>query len=237
MTASERGRGSSPEIRNSRLFDRLKEACRTDWDAYVQHDFVRRIGEGSLPKECFQHYLKQDYLFLIHFARAYALAVYKSTNLEDMLQAKKSLEIILDQEISLHVQYCADWDISQGDLAALPESLATLGYTRFVLERGAAGNLLDLHAALAPCVVGYAEVANWLLAQPWIKLEGNPYRPWIEMYAEEDYQAAARAEIEQLDRLAVGDSTGARFEELAATFGTVTRLEIGFWEMGLTLAR
>ena len=65
MTGSETAMETSLEIRNSRLFDRLKEACRADWDTFIQHDFVRQIGDGSLPKECFQHYLKQDYLFLI----------------------------------------------------------------------------------------------------------------------------------------------------------------------------
>ena len=221
---------------NVLLFERLKESCRSDWDAYVQHAFVRQIGDGSLPKACFQHYLKQDYLFLIHFARAYALAAYKSTNLEDLRQAQRSMNTILDLELSLHVSYCAEWGVGEAELAALPESLATIGYSRFVLERGAAGSLLDLHAALAPCVVGYAEIATWLGEQPWTKLEGNPYRPWIEMYADVNFQAAARAEIAQLDRLGAGEAVGPRFEELAATFRTVTRLEIGFWDMGLTLA-
>jgi len=38
-----------------------------------------------LPEQCFRHYLVQDYLFLIHFARAYALAAYKSETLADIL--------------------------------------------------------------------------------------------------------------------------------------------------------
>ena len=33
----------------------------------------------------------------------------------------------------------------------------------FVLERGMAGDLLDLHVALAPCIVGYAEIAAELI--------------------------------------------------------------------------
>ncbi len=48
-----------------------------DWLAYVDHEFVRGLADGSLPEPSFRHYLVQDYLFLIHFARAYALAAYK----------------------------------------------------------------------------------------------------------------------------------------------------------------
>jgi len=218
------------------MFERLKEACHDDWRAYVEHPFVRQLGDGSLPKESFQHYLKQDYLFLLHFARAYGLAVYKSGSLHDMRQAQGMLSAILDQEIDLHISFCAEWGIGQEELEALPEASATLGYTRYVLERGAAGNLLDLHAALAPCVVGYAEIGSWLIGRPDTRLEGNPYRAWIEEYADPGYQEVAQAEIAQLDRLAAEEPGPRRFAELAKTFRDTTRLEIAFWDMGLNLS-
>jgi hypothetical protein len=39
------------------------------------------MADGSLAEAAFRHYLVQDYLFLIEFARAYALSVYKSPKL------------------------------------------------------------------------------------------------------------------------------------------------------------
>ena len=61
-----------------KLFDHLKEACAWEWNRYIRHEFVGRLGDGTLPESAFRHYLQQDYLFLIHFARAYALAGYKA---------------------------------------------------------------------------------------------------------------------------------------------------------------
>ena len=171
------------------LFDRLREAAGEEWTRYTRHEFVRRLGDGSLEQAAFRHYLIQDYLFLIHFARAYALAVYKSDTLADMRQAGASLSAILDLEMGLHVKFCAGWGLDEDAMAAAPEATGTLAYTRFVLERGMAGDLLDLHVALAPCIVGYAEIAAELMADPATKLEGNPYREWIEMYAGEEYRA------------------------------------------------
>ena len=52
------------------LFDQLKANCTHDWAAYVEHDFVRQLGAGTLPEAAFRQYLIQDYLFLIQFARA-----------------------------------------------------------------------------------------------------------------------------------------------------------------------
>jgi thiaminase (transcriptional activator TenA) len=66
------------------LFDRLRHDAGADWGDYVGHDFVHGIRAGNLEPAAFRYYLEQDYLFLIHFARAYALAAFKADTLEDM---------------------------------------------------------------------------------------------------------------------------------------------------------
>ncbi|MCL7940509.1 thiaminase II [Halomonas sp. ATCH28] len=217
-------------------FSDLTAACQDDWRAYIEHDFVRALGDGTLDQGAFRHYLQQDYLFLIHFARAYALAAYKSRTLADLRQAHEGLRAILDVELGLHVDYCRDWGIAETDLAALPEARATLAYTRYVLDTGHRGDLLDLHVALAPCLVGYGEIAGWLKAQPFTVRGGaNPYDAWIAMYESDDFQAAMGAELEWLDaRLA--EVTPRRFNELVEVFRYATRLEIDFWQMGLDRA-
>ena len=77
------------------IFDRLKAATAADWQSYVDHYFVRQLGAGTLPHAAFRTYLVQDYLFLIQFARAYALATYKSRTLADMRAAQAGLAAIL----------------------------------------------------------------------------------------------------------------------------------------------
>src|SRR3954465_10631519 len=180
------------------LFDRLREAAGEEWTRYTRHEFVRRLADGSLELAAFRHYLIQDYLFLIHFARAYALAVYKSDTLADMRQAGASLSAILDLEMGLHVKFCSGWGLDEDAMASAPEATGTLAYTRFVLERGMAGDLLDLHVALAPCIVGYAEIGAALAPR---RREGHPYGAWIDMYAGADYQGLAREAAQNLDRL------------------------------------
>jgi thiaminase/transcriptional activator TenA len=218
------------------LFARLRVRADPAWRRYVRHPFVRRLADGSLPEAAFRYYLGQDYLFLIHFARAYGLAAYKSDELDDIRQAASALSAIVDVEMALHVAYCEDWGLTQAAMAALPEDPACLAYTRFVLERGAAGDLLDLHAALAPCVVGYAEIGLTLAADPATRRDGNPYRSWIEMYAGEAYQAVARAEVAQLEQQFAARGGPGREDLLARTFEAATRLEVGFWQMGLDAA-
>jgi len=211
------------------LFDRLKAANAEAWDAYVHHAFVVRIKDGSLPEAAFRHYLGQDYLFLIQFARAYGLAAYKSTSLEDIRQAARGLSAIIDMELDLHVEFCEAWGMTQDDMEALPETEATMAYTRFVLETGLAGDALDLHVALAPCIIGYGEIGLDLAASA----AGNPYGAWIEMYACDDYQEAAEAERRHLDKLFAQRAGEGRVIGLEKIFNQATRLEAAFWQIGL----
>lgn len=215
------------------IFDRLKQAAAADWTAYVEHDFVRRMGDGSLPEAAFRRYLVQDYLFLIQFARAYALATYKSRRLSDMRAAKAGLSAILDLEMELHVRLCGRWGLSPQQLEAASEHQATVAYTRYVLDCGQSGDLLDLHVALSPCVIGYAEIGARLASEAGAALETHPYRDWIAEYAGEAFQQIASDARRHLDDLAARAMTEARFGDLAALFGKASRLEADFWQMGL----
>jgi len=216
---------------------RLIASCPAAWDAYTRHPFVVGMADGSLAEPAFRHYLAQDYLFLVHFARAYALAVYKADDLADMRSAAATVSALLDTEMKLHVQYCAGWGMTEAEMAVVPEDPACVAYTRFVLDRGHAGDLLDLYAALAPCVIGYGVIGARLAADPVTRRGAdNPYDAWIGVYSGEEYQGVVRATVAQIDRLAAARGGDARFAALAKSFRLATELEAGFWQMGLDAA-
>ncbi len=104
-------------------------------------------------------------MFFIYFVRAYALAAYKADNLTDIRQAVTGLTAIVDIEMDFNVKFCADWDLSEAKMEALPEAAETMAYTRYVLESGLSGVLLDFHVALAPCIIGYPEIGSYFKDQ------------------------------------------------------------------------
>jgi len=219
------------------LFPRLVEASEPAWGAYTRHQFVLSLAAGDLPEACFRRYLVQDYLFLLHFARAWGLAVYKSDTLPEMRRAQRLVAATLDVEIGLHIDYCRGWGLSEAAIAALPEAPATIAYTRFVLDRGLAGDRLDLEVALAPCIIGYAVIAAEQTRDSRTRLDGNPYREWLEMYAGPDYQGLAREAETALDDQFARRGGEGRFASLAANFVLAARLEADFWQMGLDARR
>lgn len=213
------------------LFGRLRRDAASVWDGYVAHDFVLALGKGTLPEPAFRHFLIQDYLFLIHFARAHALAGFKATQLPDIRAAAAAVSAIVDVEMPLHVSYCAGWGLTEEQMATAPEALETVAYTRFVLECGLAGDLLDLQVALAPCLIGYGESGERLLGDPTTRRDGNPYETWIAAYTSEAYRSLVRDAVGMLDRLGETRGAEARYPQLLTTFIAATRLETAFWDM------
>ncbi len=218
-----------------KAFTLMRDAAQGPWRDYTRHAFVEGMKDGSLPREAFLHYLRQDYVFLIHFSRAWALAVVKSETHSEMLTAVGTVNALVAEEMQLHIGICEAAGISQDELFATPERAENLAYTRFVLEAGYSGDLLDLLAALAPCVMGYGEIGARLA----FEATSEAYRDWINTYAGDDYQGACKAVGELLDsaltrRIGADFEASPRWERLCQTFRTATELEVNFWQMGLT---
>ena len=223
---------------SSRLLSALTAESQAEWRGYTCHSFVAQLGGGTLPKAAFLHYLRQDYVFLVHFARAWALAVVKSDRIDEMRIAAGTVHALIDEEMKLHIATCAREGISEQDLAATRESPANLAYTRFVMDAGLKGDLLDLLVALAPCVFGYGEIGRRLADETKGPPPGHRYHDWISTYAGEAYQGVCATVGTLIDGVAartVGDAyaSSPRWPSLTETFATACRLEADFWQMGL----
>ena len=220
-----------------RVFALWRESASEAWEAYTRHRFVRALGDGSLPRSAFLHYLKQDYVFLVHYSRAWALAVAKSASLKEMKVAATTVDALVNQEMRLHVEVCAAEGITEAQLFEVREAPQNLAYTRYVLDAGYSGGFLDLMAALAPCAMGYGEIGLALASEA----SSDAYRPWIDTYAAEEYQEVCAGIGAMIDS-ALEERLGPRFADapcwstLCDTFRTAAGLEAGFWDMGLQAA-
>ena len=213
------------------LWSRLKAACNEDWRRYLANDFIWHIADGTLPSSAYRHFIEQDYLYCLNFCRAYALAASKSRTADELRRSLSRAIAVFDGELELHRRLLTDWGLSVDEIEALPESSANIAYTRYLLDIGASGDLLDLHVALSICVVGYAEVGALLLGHERTKIEGNPYRSWIEQYSDPEFKALADTVRDHLDHVAEGRLTLPRFAELVHIYRQTLRLDIGFWDM------
>lgn len=199
---------------------------RTDtlWRAIHDHPFVRGIGDGTLPRDRFELYLRQDYAYLIDFARVLALAAAKAEHLEDMRFFSDLVQATLHEEMELHRRTCASFGISADGLEGTEPALVTTAYTSFLLRTCYEGPFADIVAVLLPCAAGYVEIARRLadggLPAPthfrdWISTYSSPemveMAGWLERRMNDDACDGSLAERARWLRLY---ETSARFELL-----------------------
>ena len=73
--------------------------------AILAHPFITGIGDGTLPVDKFQHYVKQAYVYLIDYSRVLALASARAPDLESMGWFARLRDEILNTEMELHRSY------------------------------------------------------------------------------------------------------------------------------------
>ncbi|KAI1310925.1 Rapamycin-insensitive companion of mTOR, N-term-domain-containing protein [Xylaria venustula] len=205
------------------------------WHRFTNHPFVLALGDGALPLDSFKRYLVQDYLYLVHFARANALASYKAKNIQDIAAGAKIVQHI-HTEMKLHIDYCKSFGIEREEIENTEEHQACTAYTRYVLDIGQSEDWLGLQVALAPCLLGYGAIAKQLHADPRTKTEGNTVGVFPFLSISFSFLPTCSSSCWGncggilLAENAVLHSPS-RIEELVKVFIHATKMEIGFWEM------
>ena len=211
-----------------RLSELLRQKVAGIWEAQHEHPFVRGIGDGTLGLERFQFWLRQDYVFLIEYARLLALATARSPDLETMTRFATLLKETVETEMNLHRVYAAEFGISHEQLEREPTAPTTRGYTDFLLRVAATGDFAELVAALLPCMWAFSEIGRRLAMQS--APSENRYARWIAMYSSREFAELAEWCRDLLDSLAAG-LPERDLQKLEAAFLTSSRYEWQFWEM------
>lgn len=209
--------------------EQLHEKLQPIWRQNHDHPFVKGIADGTLDPEKFRFYMVQDYLYLIHYAKVFALGAVKADDLHTMGKFAALLDGTLNEEMALHRQYAARFGISEGELETAKPSPITLAYTHYMLHAAQNGTLAEVIAAVLPCAWSYWEIGKELYKIPGAAAH-DLYGEWIHMYASEEFGQMAQWCIDLLDEHTVGKSA-AELAKLEEIFLNTTRFEYMFWDM------
>jgi thiaminase (transcriptional activator TenA) len=208
--------------------DELYAAGRPIWDQQLEHPFIRALAAGTLEEDRFKRWVRQDYRYLVEFARVFAWAVAKADRLEAMARYASELNLTLNTEMGLHRAYASRFGITTEELEREPMWPTTQAYTDFLVRTAADGDLADLVAALLPCSWGYVHLAQQLAREP--RPADQRYADWIDQYSSPEFAESAQWLRGELDRLAEGASAEKR-QRLTDLFLISSRYEWQFWEM------
>jgi len=206
----------------------LRRAADPVWQAQREHPFLRGIADGTLTLERFSFYVRQDYLFLIEYARLLALGAARAPDLATMTRFSQLTTEILTTEMDLHRSLAAELGLTAAQLEAELPAPTTQGYTDFLVRTAAQGDFAELAAALLPCMWGYAEIGQDLAAVG--RSPDQRYARWVDMYASAEFAELAGWCRALVDRLGAALPSDGR-ARLQRAFLTSSRYELAFWEM------
>jgi thiaminase/transcriptional activator TenA len=210
----------------------LRRAADAIWAAQHEHPFVLGVADGTADHAGFARYVRQDYVFLVEYARLLALGAARAPDLATMRRFADLAQAILGEEMELHREFAREVGIDAAELEAEVPLPVTRAYTDFLLRTATLGSFSELAAALLPCMWGYAEIGARLAQRP----EPSPdprYARWIATYAADDFQELAAWCRGFVDRLAAEAGEPER-ERMRRAFLACSEHELAFWDVGLS---
>lgn len=209
---------------------RLLAASENIWAKYHVHPFVRGIADGSLDREKFRYYMIQDYLYLIEYAKVFAVGVAKAGDLETMRLFAGYIHQILDGEMDIHKAYMQRLGISLAEAEHTPLSLDTLSYTSYMLRVAYEEGPAEIAAAILSCALSYESIAKQIVSDHPEAASHPFYGEWVSGYADEGYHNGNQVLIELTERL-TADYPESRLRHLTEIFTACSRYEGSFWDM------
>ena len=212
-----------------KLSEELYLSVKEIWDSYYEHPFVKGIGTGELEIEKFRYYMVQDYLYLLEYAKIFALGVVKAKDEETMRIFAELVDSTLNSETNIHKDYMKRLNISKEEVENAKSSLANTSYTNYMLWVSQNEGLLELAVTVLSCSWSYKLIADKLS-----EIEGSTehefYGEWIRGYISSEYNIANNNIINLVDKLGENCSKE-EIENLKTIFTNCSRYEYMFWDM------
>lgn len=200
------------------------------WETYTRHEFVRRVADGTLPRENFRFFLEQDYAYLDNYAQIHCIAASKAPTTEDF---DKSVHIV--SEIKTEMEKHREKMMRQFDISDMKHfdqikmGSALRNYARFFDDVARNGSWVHLCVALSPCLMGYGNALRNFKDKITVPKD-DIYHSWCEDYLAPWYVEAMDAGLILLDRVCQMSDD---WDTLCKIYASVCKLETEFWDAAL----
>ena len=209
-----------------RFRDRMWAALEPVFARILAHPFLAGLADGSLPREAFRHYVVQDALYLVDYARALALVGAKAPDEGAIAMFASHARGALEVERSLHEGLLVELGVGPDAMRAAASTPTTLAYTSYLLRSCHQGSFAEGLAAVLPCYWIYAEVGARLLARS----SPDPlYARWIGTYGGEEFGKIVADVLALVDRTGAAASA-AEHAAMREHVVTTSRYEWMFWD-------
>lgn len=205
--------------------DILRSAAQEDWDAAVDHRFVRELFAGTVDSEVLRRYIEQDYTFFTDFVSLLGGCVAYAPKPESKVRYAQQLGMLAADEDTYFTR--ALDELGGKNIQRSPEHWngPTRDFNRLMREAAESQDYRQMLIVLL--------VAEWLyldwgertdLGEPdsWLFLD------WIDLHRGEDFRAWAQFLLDELEEEWPDDD--AERTRLTELFRECVRTELAFFD-------
>ncbi|NLE81396.1 MAG: TenA family transcriptional regulator [Rhodococcus sp.] len=219
---------------SSRFTEHLWDAARLVREGIDDLDFLRQLGDGTLPLDVFRTYIEQDLLYLDRYAKALSIVAAHAPTAEATGFWAGAATQTATVEAALHKDLLSSGVLPDATGDPVP-SPACLAYTSYLTATAATEPYAVAAAAALPCFWIYADVGTRLAATAHDVLAADPSHPyarWVTTYdAPEFHEEVANAR--RFVDAAADDATPAVRSAMTEAFVVAARYELMFWDAPL----
>lgn len=195
------------------------------YKAILEQKFIKEMADGSLSLERFARYIAQDEIYLKGYYRF-------MTDVADMMESPETKSLFMsiaesgmEGEKAMHDflidRYGIDTDVTA--------SKVTIDYVNCIEAGVGSGNSCIALAVMLPCMWIYNRVGLHILKSA--RLEGNPYREWIQEYGNDEFTQGVNTVLGMIDEWAGKADAGTK-EEMTRLYLRAALYEYAFWDYG-----
>lgn len=210
--------------------ERLFEGSKDVWMKYLEHPFLKEIGEGTLDKDKFKNYLIQDYLYLKEYTKVYCMGVIKSKKIYDMKMFYEGADGIINDESANHIWYLKGFGENIIDIENYDYHKANESYTSYMKSVALTSSIEEIVAVLLPCTWSYNFIGKYLKENYSGLSKDNFYESWIDVYSGEEYTNFTNIWIDYTNKLCE-KLTEDEKANLIKIFRKASIYEMDFWDM------
>jgi thiaminase/transcriptional activator TenA len=206
----------------------LWDAIKVIYNDLINHCFVLQLADGTLPYQCFAHYLAQDILYIKDDSIALENISERANTNSEQTFFKSLAQDGIEIERALHRDFLEHFKVSKATI----KSPVIENYTHFLINHSEKSHYKIAVAALLPCFWVYNKVGNHNIKHA---AEHNIYKKWIDTYQGKEYEIYTNNFIQIVEELANG-STQHEKNQMRKAFIQSTKFELYFFDEAINMA-
>jgi len=208
----------------------LIEENQKDWDALLDNEFCKKMGNGTASLDGFRYYMIQDLHYLRAFVK-YKLRLYaKAEKWDDVKQAADSIPNDVkyaDDQLNALIKQLG---LTEKQIFDAPVHDDVQDYINYEALAAQEYGWFDLHILLLPCIIGYYEISKRLDAAS-STLKGTVY---YDQWIKPNNGGSSAQKYRDFVNMNVDDyASSEKKKEWSRIFGSACKREIKVFNTGL----